>query len=296
MTARFNGLNKVILKDIILAIAKKYKFRPIIVEKDFYMTIILNNIDSHLSNKLIFKGGSLLNKIYFDYQRLSEDLDFTLLIKDELNSRSKRSKAIAPIREGMRSFLNYLDLTSNNPEGEGFNNSTQYIFNILFSSFISGKNENLKLEISLRQFPIDKPVYNIIRHFYKNPFTNEDLIPENKILSLSLTEAVAEKLKAAITRKDLAIRDYYDLWHITKSDFDFYNKKFLNIFKKKLEGEGYKGDYSHNFGLGKVEIELLNHQVKTDLIPVIRAGEQFDLNKVFDRFNMILKDVNDSLG
>lgn len=292
MTAGFNGLNKELLKDIILAIAKKYKFRPIIVEKDFYMTIILNNIESHLSNKLIFKGGSLLNKIYFDYQRLSEDLDFTLLIKDELNSRSKRSKAIAPIRENMRSFLSYLDLTSNNPEGEGFNNSTQYIFNILFSSFISGKNENLKLEISLSQFPIDKPVYNVIKHFYKNPFTNEDLIPENKILSLSLTEAVAEKLKAAITRKDLAIRDYYDLWHIVKSGFDFYNKKFLNIFKKKLEGEGYKGDYSYNFGLGKVEIELLYQQVKTDLIPVIRIGEHFNLEKVLERFNKILKEVN----
>ncbi|MCK4360012.1 MAG: nucleotidyl transferase AbiEii/AbiGii toxin family protein [Candidatus Cloacimonetes bacterium] len=292
MTARFNGLNKELLKDIIPAIAKKYKFRPIIVEKDFYMTIILNSIESHFSNKLIFKGGSLLNKIYFDYQKLSEDLDFTLLIKDELNSRSKRSKAIAPIRENMRSFLSYLDLTSNNPEGEGFNNSTQYIFNILFSSFISGKNENLKLEISLSQFPIDKPVYNVIKHFYKNPFTNEDLIPENKILSLSLTEAVAEKLKAAITRKDLAIRDYYDLWHIVKSGFDFYNKKFLNIFKKKLEGEGYKGDYSYNFGLGKVEIELLYQQVKTDLIPVIRIGEHFNLKKVLERFNKILKEVN----
>lgn len=292
MTARFNGLNKELLKDIILATAKKYKFRPMIVEKDFYMTIILNNIESHLSNKLIFKGGSLLNKIYFDYQRLSEDLDFTLLIKDELNSRSKRSKAIAPIRENMRSFLRYLDLTSNNPEGEGFDNSTQYIFNILFSSFISGKNENLKLEISLRQFPIDKPVYNVIRHFYKDPFTDEDLIPENIILSLSLTEAVAEKLKAAITRKDLVIRDYYDLWHIAKSDFDFYNKKFLDIFKKKLEGEGYKGDYRHNFGLDKNAVNILNHQVKTDLIPVIRIGEHFNLEKVLERFNKILKEVN----
>ena len=111
-------------------------------------------------------------------------------------------------------------------------------------------------------------------------------------MSLSLTEAVAEKLKAAITRKDLAIRDYYDLWHIAKSDFDFYNKKFLNIFKKKLEGEGYKGDYSYNFGLGKVEIELLYQQVKTDLIPVIRIGEHFNLKKVLERFNKILKEVN----
>ena len=46
-----------------------------------------------------------------------------------------------------------------------------------------------------------------------------DLIPAQKdqtgnILSLSMNEAVAEKLKAAITRKEAAIRDYFDLWHI----------------------------------------------------------------------------------
>jgi predicted nucleotidyltransferase component of viral defense system len=287
-------MDKEQLKDIIPALARKHNFRQAIIEKDYYLTIILNNIDSHLSNKLIFKGGSLLNKIYFNYQRLSEDIDFTYLSKDELNSRSKRSGAIAPVRENMKEFLRYLGLKSKNPGGKGFNNSMQYIFNISYPSLVTGKDESINIEISLRQKPIDKPVYNAIRHFYQNPFTDEDLIPENKILSLSLTEAIAKKLKAAITRKDLAIRDYYDLWYITKSDFDFYNKKFLNIFKKKLEGEGYKGDYSHNFGLGKIEIELLYQQIKTDLMPVIHIGEHFNLKKVFERFNKILKGINHS--
>jgi predicted nucleotidyltransferase component of viral defense system len=106
-----------------------------------------------------------------------------------------------------------------------------------------------------------------------------------------LNEAVAEKLKAAITRKDLAIRDYYDLWHIAKAKFDFHNKKFLSIFRKKLKGEGYKGDYRNNFGLNEDAVKLLHSQVETDLMPVIRLGESFDLNKVFARFNNILKDI-----
>ncbi|HUW22619.1 MAG TPA: nucleotidyl transferase AbiEii/AbiGii toxin family protein [bacterium] len=134
---------------------------------------------------------------------------------------------------------------------------------------------------------MDKPVYNVIKHFYKDPFTGEDLIPRNKILSLSLNETVAEKLKAAITRKDLAIRDYYDLWCIAETKFDFHNKRFLTIFKKKLEEEGYNGDYRHNFGLDKDAVKLLQHQVATDLIPVIRLGERFQLNKVFERFNKL---------
>lgn len=277
------------LEKIIPVLAQKHNFRLEIVEKDYYLTLVLNNVESRLSDKLVFKGGTLLNKIYFGYDRLSEDLDFTYLNKEQLTSRSKRSRAIIPIRENMPEFLKFLGLKSEKPEGQGFNNSTQYVFDISYPSFISGKDENIKIEVSLRQIPIDTPVRNSIKHFYQDPFTGEDLIPANKILSLSLNEAVAEKLKAAITRRDLAIRDFYDLWHIAEANFDFRSKEFINMFKKKLEYEKYKGDYQHNFGLDKNAIELLYQQVETDLIPVIRMAEHFDLKKVFARFNKLLK-------
>lgn len=189
----------------------------------------------------------------------------------------------------MPEFLKLLDLNSDHPAGEGFNNSMQYVFHLSYPSFITGKNEGIKLEISLRQTPIDAPVHHAITHFYQDPFTGADLIPKNRILSLSLNEAVAEKLKAAITRRDVAIRDYYDLWYISEADFDFTNKQFLSLFRKKLEAEKYEGDYSHNFGLDRKTVEALQRQINTDLMPVIRVGESFDLDKVFERFDTILQ-------
>ena len=277
------------LEKIIPFIAEKYNFRFETIEKDYYLTLILNSVESHLSDKIVFKGGTLLNKIHLNYHRLSEDIDFTYFNLEGLQTRSRRSRAITPIREKMPELLKLLELKSERPEGEGFNNSTQYVFNISYPSFISGKDENIKLEISLRQTPIDKPVHNVITHFYKDPFTGEDLIPKNKILSLTLNEAVAEKLRAAITRKEVAIRDYYDLWFIAESKFDFKDKHFLSIFKKKLESEKYKGDYLHNFGLDQKAIESLHKQIETELIPVIRVGESFDLDKVLTRFNVVLQ-------
>jgi len=277
------------LEKIIPAIAEKYNFRFETIEKDYYLTLILNSVELHLSDKIVFKGGTLLNKIHLNYHRLSEDIDFAYFSVEGLESRSKRSRAITPIRENMPGLLKLLELKSEKPEGEGFNNSTQYLFNISYPSFITGKDENIKLEVSLRQTPIDKPVHNVITHFYKDPFTGEDLIPKSRILSLTLNEAVAEKLRAAITRKDVAIRDYYDLWFIAEAKFDFKDKHFLSIFKKKLESEKYKGDCSHNFGLDQKAIESLHKQVETELIPVIRVGESFDLGKVFERFNIILQ-------
>ncbi len=276
------------LEKIIPFIAQKYNFRLETIEKDYYLTLILNSVESHLSQNLVFKGGTLLNKIHLNYHRLSEDIDFTYFRPDGLETRSKRSRAITPIREKMPALLKLLELKSEKPEGEGANNSTQYVFNISYQSFITGKDENIKLEISLRQTPIENPVHNVITHFYKDPFTGKDLIPKNKILTLTYNEAVAEKLKAAITRKEVVIRDYYDLWFILEAKFDFKDKHFLSIFKKKLEEEKYRVNYSNNFGLDQKNIELLHKQIETELMPVIRVGESFDLDKVFDRFNVIL--------
>lgn len=276
------------LQDLIPAIAGKMKFRPAIVEKDYYLTVILNNIDNLLSDKIVFKGGTLFNKVHLNYHRLSEDLDFTYL--SELTVRSQRSKAINPIRDKMPSFLKALGLTSDNPRGEGFNNSTQYVFKLQYPSLITAKNENVKIEIFLRQHPLDKPVYNEIKHFYQDPFSGENLIPMGKVLSLSFNEAVAEKLKAAISRKDAAIRDYYDLWHIAENGFDFFNASFIRIFKRKLSDEGYQGDFRRNCGLNEDQLAGLRNQVDLHLLPVIRAGEQFDLQKTLKRFNQILSD------
>lgn len=284
-------MDKAKLANLVPILAQKHGFKPELIEKDYYLTMLLNNIESNLSKNIAFKGGTLLNKIHLNYHRLSEDLDFAYYGKENLGSRSQRSKVITPIRENMPYFLTNLELKSENPKGEGFNNSTQYVFNVSYDSFVTGKIGNVKLEISLRRPILDEPVYNVIKHFYKDPFTGEDMIPANKVLSLSFNEAVAEKLKAAITRKDVAIRDYYDLWYIAESKFNFYDKRFIELFRRKLSDEGYKGDYEYNFGLSDDKIALLHRQVETDLLPVIRVGEKFDLDAALDRFNKILNDI-----
>ena len=113
------------------------------------------------------------------------------------------------------------------------------------------------------------------------------MIPTHSVWALSFLEAVAEKLKAAIARRDVAVRDYYDIWHIAESGFDFFQDNFIKLFKAKLANDDYHGDFRLNFGLNSEHIALLNRQINTDLMPVIRAGEQFNLDLVFNKFNEI---------
>jgi len=50
------------------------------IEKDYVLSWILNGIAQHndLSKVIVFKGGTVLKKFYFEDYRYSEDLDFTL--------------------------------------------------------------------------------------------------------------------------------------------------------------------------------------------------------------------------
>jgi len=50
------------------------------IEKDYVLSWILNGIALHndLSKVIVFKGGTVLKKFYFEDYRYSEDFDFTL--------------------------------------------------------------------------------------------------------------------------------------------------------------------------------------------------------------------------
>jgi predicted nucleotidyltransferase component of viral defense system len=64
----------------ILAIAQQTSLGPQVVEKDYVLGWMLAGIYSHneLADSWVFKGGTCLQKCFFETYRFSEDLDFTL--------------------------------------------------------------------------------------------------------------------------------------------------------------------------------------------------------------------------
>jgi predicted nucleotidyltransferase component of viral defense system len=84
-----NEIDKSKLERAIRLTATALEINPIFIEKDYYLTLILLQIDK-LNLNLILKGGTALNKLYLDYPRLSEDLDFTLDTKPQTRAEEKR--------------------------------------------------------------------------------------------------------------------------------------------------------------------------------------------------------------
>ena len=59
------------------------------IEKDYILSWILKGTARHeqLSKAIVFNGGTVLKKIYFEDYRFSEDLDFTLLNNEITNEQ-----------------------------------------------------------------------------------------------------------------------------------------------------------------------------------------------------------------
>jgi predicted nucleotidyltransferase component of viral defense system len=106
-----------------------------LLEKDYYLTIVLSGINK-LSNNLIFKGGTCLSKVYYSYYRLSEDLDFTLRLPDGNLTRTARRDAIKPVKESLKPLLKSFDMTIENLEKGGHRESTQYIYYLDYESIV----------------------------------------------------------------------------------------------------------------------------------------------------------------
>ena len=66
-------------------------------EKDMFCSVALAVLGQDLPEQIVFKGGTCLSKIYTDFYRLSEDLDFAVPISID-SKKSQRRALIQPSR------------------------------------------------------------------------------------------------------------------------------------------------------------------------------------------------------
>jgi len=276
-------------------VASQTDFYAPLMEKDYYLTLLLSRINE-LSQNLIFKGGTCLNKIYYSYYRLSEDLDFSMRLPDYTTTRGKRRKCIQPVKNNIESFAKQFDMHIESVENAGRNESKQYIYYFVYDSVTVPTEQTVKFEIGLRFNPIDKTEIQAVQHKFLHAFTDEPLFDGGKINCLSLNEIVSEKLRAAALRLTIAPRDFYDLDFVLRHGFDLANKKVMELFKRKIEEDSGDTDlarYRMNLGRSDTEIKDISSRIKAELFDVLTPEERsnFDLDTALKRINKAMKKV-----
>lgn len=68
--------NRELFRDVILLVSERSEVSEDIVEKDYYVTMILKKL-SKIDYPVVFKGGTSLSKAFHVIDRFSEDIDIT---------------------------------------------------------------------------------------------------------------------------------------------------------------------------------------------------------------------------
>ena len=68
--------NRALFRDAILLTSQRLEVSEDIVEKDYYVTLILKKL-SLIEYPVVFKGGTSLSKAFQVIDRFSEDIDIT---------------------------------------------------------------------------------------------------------------------------------------------------------------------------------------------------------------------------
>lgn len=266
-----------------------------LIEKDYYLTLLLSRINQ-ISRNLIFKGGTCLNKIYYSYYRLSEDLDFSMRLPDYTTTRGNRCKAIQSVKDNIESFAGQFGMRVEGAGDAGRNESRQYIYYFVYDSVVVPTEQTIKFEVGLRFNPVDKVKAQLVQHRFTHAFTGEPLFEGGRINCLSLNEVVSEKLRAAALRVKIAPRDFYDLDFIIRHGFDLANKDVTALFRKKLEEDNGNTDlskYKINLGRSNDEIKDMKSRLQDELFGVLTVDERenFDFNKALARINKTMEQI-----
>lgn len=238
------------------------------LEKDFYLTVLLIDFGRNFP-ELIFKWWTCLNKIYYNYYRLSEDLDF-VIIQD--GSRNKRKDTLEYYKQAFMSsrysdlWLRYVDKRTK------FNEDQQWCFIFEYDSLFDNSLQTIKIDIRIEPYlllePIIKPIWSIfINPIYKGPFFDNHTI---KVMDLN--EVMAEKMRAALTRDPFAIRDFFDIWYAREQGFDF------DVIKELISKKVWDLQYTV-----PESINILKPKILSELNPVLskQNREQFDINDIY---------------
>ncbi len=247
-----------------------------LVEKDYYCTLVLEHLA--VAEGLVFKGGTCLAKVHAGFYRISEDLDFVVSTPDEA-TRSHRRSRVAPVKAafdalpGRQPALRVVEPLS------GANVSAQYLGRVAYTSVLTRRDETIKIEVALREPLLVEPVIGAAASILLDPLGGAPLVERVPLRCIALIEAFAEKLRAALSRREPAIRDFFDVDLAVGHDIlDPFDAALIALLRSKLSVPGNAA-----VDVSPERLEALRRQLEQGLQPVLRQVDfdAFDLDRAF---------------
>lgn len=247
-----------------------------LVEKDYFCSLVLYQLSG--IDGLVFKGGTCLAKVHAGFYRLSEDLDFVIATPANATRGWRRSR-VAPLKEVLDRIAGHQPALRVVEPLTGANVSTQYLATVAYTSVLARREEVVKIEVALREPLLVEPIWAGAESILRDPLGGGSRIAPVRVRCIALIEALAEKLRAALSRREPAIRDLFDVdWAARHGMLDPEDAALAALVRSKLAVPGNAA-----VDVSVARLEALRRQVDLGLRPVLRPAElaAFDLDRAF---------------
>ena len=205
----------------IKVIGQRAKIREDIMEKDYYISLFLDELSKKQADvKMYFKGGTALYKIMDEPRRFSEDIDLTVEIRGLSKTQAKKHLEKASQKFETLPRLNGDPMEENNKGSI----TCVYGYDSIFEKTTDELQRFGKLKVEATSFTVSEPVttYKVIPLLYKYADENEKKILDE--FSCSPTYVQAISLERMFTDKLLAAEFYLNrnLFDTAKHIYDIY--------------------------------------------------------------------------
>ena len=211
--------NKEEFRNAVLFAANQKRLAPAVVEKDYYVTLILEGLKERLPF-IVFKGGTSLSKCHKAIRRFSEDIDVTI---DTKLSQGQMGK----VKDGIKMVAEELGLTIPNiDETRSRRSYNKYL--LAYDSVIEMLNDDLQpmviLETSFAE--ISFPTVILPVHSYIGDMMETDAPEMVEQYGLLPFEMKVQGIDRTMIDKVFAICDYY-----MKGDVRRHSRHIYDIYK-----------------------------------------------------------------
>lgn len=230
--------NKELFRDVILLTSQKLEVSEDIVEKDYYVTLILKKL-SQIEYPIVFKGGTSLSKAFNVIDRFSEDIDITFSEHlGEARRKKLKYKILKPIADELGLVIRNFDSVESD---KNLNYYDFYYEPVTGDQVINAIPPYVKLETSLMSYAFpteERKLGNYILEALgadeKELFSTYDLQPFPMRVQ-SLNRTLIDKifalcdyyLQGKAHRNARHLYDIYKLTHYVEVD-----EAFLNLVKE----------------------------------------------------------------
>ena len=230
--------NKELFRDVILLTSQKLEVSEDIVEKDYYVTLILKKL-SQIDYPIVFKGGTSLSKAFNVIDRFSEDIDITFSEHlGEARRKKLKYKILKPIADELGLVIRNFDSVESD---KNLNHYDFYYEPVAGDRVINAILPYVKLETSLMSYSFPTEERKLGNYIL------DALGADEKVLisayDLQPFPMRVQSLNRTLIDKIFALCDYYlqgkahrnarHLYDIYKlADYVEVDEEFINLLKE----------------------------------------------------------------